>query len=217
MLTETIDLDGIRLGLVDTAGIRTSGDEVELEGVSRARRAAEIADLVIFMLDRSRPLEDIDRALLHETAGAARIVVMNKVDLPAAWSAAALGLVASRADKQKQEARSKKQEGGWVGLSLKTGAGFDEVRAAMLAALDVGEPLRDAPIISNVRHEALIRDARESIARALANLDEAGESAREDLVLADLGDARRAFEEVTGRRTSEDLLRRIFERFCIGK
>jgi len=77
--------------------------------------------------------------------------------------------------------------------------------------------LRDAPIVSNVRHEALLRRAREAIARAIANVEEAGESASEDLVLADLQDARRAFEEITGRRTTEDLLRRIFERFCVGK
>ena len=61
MLRETIDLDGIRLGLVDTAGIRASGDEVEREGVVRARGAASVADLVVLVLDRSRPLEEIDR------------------------------------------------------------------------------------------------------------------------------------------------------------
>ncbi len=202
MLTETIDLDGIRLGLVDTAGIRAGGDEVELEGVSRARRAAEIADLVILMLDRSRPLEDVDRALLRETANAPRVAVINKCDLPAAWDAEEL-----------PGARSADS----LSLSLKTGAGFDGLRAAMRAALDVGEPLRDAPIVSNVRHEALLRDAHESIARALANIDEAGESASEELVLADLREARRAFEEITGRRTTEDVLQRIFERFCVGK
>jgi tRNA modification GTPase len=122
---------------------------------------------------------------------------------------------------------------GAVHLSLKTGSGVDELRAAMRAALEVTEPLRDAPIVSNVRHETLLRQARESIARAIDNLRQAGpstkleagpstrlgagESASEELVLADIADGRRALEEVTGRRTSEDLLRRIFEKFCIGK
>jgi tRNA modification GTPase len=94
---------------------------------------------------------------------------------------------------------------------------MDELRAALRAALDVEEPLRDAPMITNVRHERLLRQARESVARAIDNLGQAGESASEELVLADIAEARRAFEEVTGRRTSEDILRRIFERFCIGK
>ncbi len=292
MLTETIDLDGIRLGLVDTAGIRAGGDEVELEGVLRARRAAEIADLVILMLDCSRPLEDVDRGLLRETASAPRVVVINKCDLPAAWSvedladattlserpAGSPSLGPAHASRQNAapgfgrqqagppfgtppgsrplrsvlqtdaerlgsraramnprpadvpaaadnggrtspspEPRTPNPESGAIALSLKTGAGFDEVRAAMRAALDVGEPLRDAPIVSNVRHEVLLRDARESIARGAANVEAAGESASEELVLADLREARRAFEEITGRRTTEDVLRRVFERFCVGK
>ena len=104
-----------------------------------------------------------------------------------------------------------------VVLSLKTGAGVDELRAAMRAAIDVVEPLRDAPVVTNVRHDALLRQAREALHRAIDNLTEAGESASEELVLADLGDARRAFEDVTGRRTTEDVLTRIFERFCMGK
>jgi tRNA modification GTPase len=105
----------------------------------------------------------------------------------------------------------------WVLVSLKTGAGLDELRAAMREALNVAEPLRDAPMVTNVRHETLLRQAREALARAMANLEEAGESASEELVLADLADARGALEEVTGTRTAEDVLQRIFERFCVGK
>ena len=110
-------------------------------------------------------------------------------------------------------------------MSVKTGEGIDALRAAMRNALEVEEPRRDAPMVTNVRHETLLRQAREAIARALENMAQAGgstepgmgESASEELVLADIADARRAFEEVTGKRTTEDLLRRIFERFCIGK
>ena len=252
MLRETIDLDGIRLGLVDTAGIRASDDEVEREGVMRARGAAGVADLVVLVLDQSRPLEDVDRALMRETAAAARVVVVNKIDLAPAWPAEELGLLVRGAEDQKQESRSKNQEAGSqkaeerqdppqsrvtrgscgytnpesripnpehqaVLVSLKTGAGLRELRAAMREALDVAEPLRDEPMVTNVRHEALLRQAHEAIRRAMANLEEAGESASEELVLADLADARGALEEVTGKRTTEDLLRRIFEKFCIGK
>ncbi len=280
MLTETIDLDGIRLGLVDTAGIRASGDEIEREGVSRARRAAEVADLVILVLDRSWPLEDVDRDLLAETAAASRVVVVNKCDLPAAWEVSHLSRPrapmggsphgpSNQADRR-QSAKRFEGAGVPVGcrrgappaadrtpemrfaglrerdragncpaapcgeatgfisggeepvprpleLSLKSGAGFDELRAAMHAALDCGDPARDAPMVTNVRHEALLRDARDSVERALASLEAGGESASEELVLADLALARHALEEVTGKRTAEDVLRRIFERFCVGK
>ena len=92
MLRETIDFEGIRLGLVDTAGIRASDDEVEREGVARARGAASVADLVVLVLDRSRPLEDSDRALLREAAASRRVVVVNKIDLPPAWTAELDGL-----------------------------------------------------------------------------------------------------------------------------
>ena len=294
MLRETIDLDGIRLGLVDTAGIRASDDEVEREGVMRARGAAGVADLVVLVLDQSRPLEDIDRALMRETASSPRIVVVNKIDLLAdVAGATSFGWHRDwvrGSEGQNQESRSKNQEarsqkagrktetrhrsgrpalsnprfrlrsGGWprrlharlrraqgvpsmprgagrtgeghprtdgnasdrtraelVLVSLKTAAGLRELRAAMRAVLDLAEPLRDAPMVTNVRHEALLRQAREAIRRAMANLEEAGESASEELVLADLADARGALEEVTGKRTTEDVLRRIFEKFCIGK
>jgi tRNA modification GTPase len=237
MLSETIDFDGIRLGLVDTAGIRVSSDEVEQEGAWRARRAATIADLVVLVLDLSRPLEEMDLALLRETANSSRVIILNKADLPPAWKVDDAdeyfrrsrgvsprmreGQATPRDDRGAEAPRLRRTEGDGpadpVVLSLKTGAGVDELRAAMRAALDVVEPLRDAPVVTNVRHDALLRQTREALQRAIDNLAEAGESASEELVLADLGDARRALEEVTGRRTTEDVLKRIFERFCIGK
>ena len=116
MLRETIDLDGIRLGLVDTAGIRASDDEVEREGVMRARGAAGVADLVVLVLDQSRPLEDVDRALMRETASSPRIVVVNKIDLPPAWTARELEAASRdsgpgsgfRNQEENREARSQK-------------------------------------------------------------------------------------------------------------
>jgi tRNA modification GTPase len=220
MLRETIDLDGLRLGLVDTAGIRVSEDEVEQEGVVRARKAAAAADLVILVLDRSRPFEDIDIALIRETAAAPRIVVVNKIDLPAAWTPGDLAAGASdpvRSRIPNPQSPTPNPKTGIVHLSLKTREGLDELRAAMRAALDVAEPLRDTVMVTNVRHETLLRQARESLARAIENIGQVAESASEELVLADIADARHAFEDVTGKRTSEDVLRRVFERFCIGK
>ena len=106
---------------------------------------------------------------------------------------------------------------GVIRLSMKSGVGVADLRAAMRAALDVAEPLRDSVMVTNVRHETLLRQARESLARAIENLEQVAESASEELVLADIADARHAFEDVTGKRTTEDLLRRIFEKFCVGK
>lgn len=221
LLRETIDFEGVRLGLVDTAGIRHTEDEIEREGVARARGAGGVADLVLLVLDRSRPLDDEDRALLRDAAGTPpRVVVVNKGDLPAAWGPGDVF-------REPGPARAD-----WAGLSpvevsLKTGEGMEALRAAMREALGMApaggsgaaapEPLRDAPIVSNVRHAALLEGARASLDRAIANLRAAGEQASEELVIADLVEVRRAFEDVTGRRTSEDLLRHIFANFCIGK
>ena len=82
LVTERTDMGGLMLALVDTAGVRESSDVVEQEGVARARAAAGVAELVLVMLDRSRPLDEDDRAVLRDTERSRRLVVVNKSDLP---------------------------------------------------------------------------------------------------------------------------------------
>jgi tRNA modification GTPase len=100
-------------------------------------------------------------------------------------------------------------------VSATTGEGLDHLRLAVTAALDV-EPLRDRPQITNVRHAALLERAVAALTRA-REAAEAATPTPEEFVLADLQDARRALEEMTGRRTADDLLAHIFSRFCVGK
>jgi tRNA modification GTPase len=200
LLREAVDFDGVRLSLVDTAGIRDVQDEVEREGVARARRVHEVADLVCVVLDGSRPLERDDEEILAQEGKTPRLVIVNKVDLPRAWPAGEVELTGIAME-----------------VSLKTGAGLSALRDAIGRALDVGEPRVEEPLVTNIRHEVLLRAARESLDRALSGVEAMGERFREELVLADLAAARRAFDEVVGKRTSEDVLRAIFERFCIGK
>ena len=100
-------------------------------------------------------------------------------------------------------------------VSAITGDGLDALRAAIVAALVEREELRDPPAISNIRHLALVDEARDARrARANAAL---GAGATEELVLTDLAAARHALEEITGARTADDLLAHIFRRFCVGK
>ena len=91
---------------------------------------------------------------------------------------------------------------------------MDDVRSAILQELGGGVEWRDPPAVSNLRHLHLLERAAASLARAEAAENEA---APEEFVLSDLQQARAALEEITGRRTSDDLLRHIFERFCVGK
>ncbi len=197
LLTETAEVDGLPLTLVDTAGIRPTADAVESEGVARARGALQVAAAVLLVLDRSRALDDEDRALLHETAAADRVVVVNKADRPPVWDAADLPTA-----------------GPHVTVSLRDEADPAGLRRALADLLWAGEPLRDTPTLSNLRHIVLVERAAAALARAADGADAA---APEELLLADLQDARAALEEVTGKRTADDVLQRIFERFCIGK
>ena len=197
LLTETVEIDGLPVTLVDTAGIRRTADAVEAEGVARARGALEVAAAVLLVLDRSRQLEVADRELLRETADADRVVVINKADQPARW-----------------EATDLRNPGPQVTVSLRDGGDLGSLRDALAKVLWAGEPLRDTPTLSNLRHILLVEQAAAALARAAGAAEAA---APEELILADLQDARGAFEEVTGKRTAEDVLQRIFERFCIGK
>jgi tRNA modification GTPase len=195
VLTERVDVGGIPVTLVDTAGLRDTTDAIEVEGVERAYQARRVAALTIVVVDGNQPIAEADRRIVAESP-APRIVVSSKTDLPHAWTAAEL-----------------KGED-VIELSVKTGAGLNVLRERMVGGLTDRETLRDVPSISNVRHLDLVNRASDSLQAAMYGID-AG--ATEELILTDLGAARRALEELTGRRTPEDLLRHIFERFCIGK
>jgi tRNA modification GTPase len=200
LLTEVVEFDGVPVTLVDTAGIRETEDTVESEGVSRARGALGVAAAVVLVLDRSRPLDAEDRELLRETRSTDRVLVVNKADLPACWHADDLAPLAS--DRPA------------VTISLRDDTDTEKLRRAIGDVLWSGEQLRDPPTLSNLRHIRLVEGARSALVRAV----EAAEAAApEELVLADLQEARVAFEEVTGKRTADDVLHRIFSQFCIGK
>ena len=197
LVTEVVDLDGLRVTLVDTAGMRETDDAVEAEGVARSKGARAVADLTIVVLDGSRPLDDSDERIVDETMGSKRLIAVNKSDLPEVWPAL-----------------------GWpsptVAVAATTGAGLDMLRREIARAGDV-ETLTDRPGMSNMRHVGLLRAAHEALTRARRALDAEGGALSEEFVLADLQQARAALEEITGRRTSDDVLAHIFSRFCIGK
>jgi tRNA modification GTPase len=191
LITEIVDIHGFRVTLIDTAGVRDTCDVIESQGVARSRGAIAVADLVLYVADRSEP--PAPTALSIDVRDDQRmLIVANKSDLPAAWS---------RSDA--------------VDVSSMTGAGLDGLRDRMLAILDVD--LAERPEITNVRHATLIEQAHEALRRAGSAALADGQSMPEEFVLADLQEARAALEEITGRRTPDDVLAHIFERFCIGK
>jgi tRNA modification GTPase len=194
MLTERVDIGGLAITLVDTAGLRESPDAIEVEGILRARQAQQVAALTIVVIDHSAPLADEDLEIVRG-AGLTAVVVAAKGDLPPAWDLDAV-------------------QRGVVEVSALTGEGVDALRRRIVSVLTDREELRDAPAISNLRHVALVERAHDALMHAIGLL---AEGATEELVLTDINAARRSLEEITGTRTADDLLHHIFSKFCVGK
>jgi tRNA modification GTPase len=184
--------------LVDTAGLRRVEDPLESEGVRRAEQARAEADLVLLVLDGSRPMQASERAALQrareEGERERTVVVMNKCDLEPAE-----GWELPDADVLK--------------VSALTGEGMGRLREALRDCLVGAGPLED-PIITDARHARALRLASEALGAAAAALES---GLTEEIVLEDLREARNELAGITGEFTGEDLYDRIFSTFCIGK
>ncbi|MFO8061197.1 MAG: tRNA uridine-5-carboxymethylaminomethyl(34) synthesis GTPase MnmE [Bacillota bacterium] len=208
VLEETLVVRGVPLLLTDTAGVRQGSDRAEEMGVRRAQEAARGAELILAMFDDSiEPTEDDRRVAdqLNAIEGARIIAVVNKIDLRvgAVSDASITELVGVKIPV--------------VRLSARTREGLDDLEAAIFE-LVVGE---DGPgadwegvVIGNARHEEALRRARGALEDAAVGL-EGGLPA--DLVSIDLRECLEALGAITGEAAGEDLLDRIFSKFCVGK
>ena len=178
-----------------------AADPVEREGVRRASSAAAAADLLLVIFDISAPFGPGDADLLRDTGGRPRILVANKCDCPCAWQVAALAGNGSAVCE----------------ISALTGAGVDALLAIVSERLGAVPETAASPLVTNERHIDLMRRCTAALGRAAGTVEHFGNRAPEELLLVDLNDAREALDEISGRRTPEDVLERIFERFCIGK
>jgi tRNA modification GTPase len=198
LIEEAIDLGGVLVHLVDTAGIRDTEDPVEHEGIKRSWSAQEQADLRVIVLDGSRPLTADDHRLMDQAAEMRHVIVINKADLPAQISPTAVKPVSV-----------------CIAVSAKTGDGVEDLRLAIRAQLIGGGPeTADGVLVTNVRHQTALTRAHESLVEATSSIKD--EMAAE-LVAVDLRAAADALGEITGAITNEEILSRIFSTFCIGK
>jgi len=174
LVTERIDLAGLLVTLVDTAGVRPTADAVEGEGIARAQGAAGVADLTLVVVDRSTgPWPDPYLGQTIDKQDLRYVLVLNKADLPPAVSVQ-----------------------GAVSVSATTGLGLDDLRRRLVEALDA-DVQADQPAITNVRHIDLLKRANAALGRAHEAAAGDGSGHSEEFVLADLQEARAALEEVT--------------------
>jgi len=195
LVREQIDLHGLPLNIVDTAGLRDSGDEVEAEGIRRTRRELGRADHALVIVDSATAGEgDVQELLQGLPEGLAYTVVRNKVDLSG-------------------EAAGFDVQSNVVGISAVTGAGLDDLRRHLESQLGY-QPAAEGAIIARQRHLQSLHKARKHYTAARAALVDlsAGELMADELL-----QVQNALAEITGQFSSDDLLGRIFESFCIGK
>ena len=193
---ETVKVGGVKLRLIDTAGIRETADTVEAIGVERSRKAVENADMVIFVCDGSKPLDVEDEAIIDLCCDRENAVALiNKTDL---------GQVVVPGDLPFMNV---------VEVCAGTGEGL-ELFADVVEMLFGGETPCDGSVLTNARQYDAIRRAHDAMERSLKGLRL---GLTPDMVLIDVENAMEAMGEVTGATVREDITARIFERFCVGK
>ena len=202
VVEEALNIGGIPVRALDTAGIRETTDAVEVIGVERAKAAVASADVVVAVLDAGAGVTDADAAFLASLAGRLVVVAANKAD-------------SGGAGETLQLARHALPDAPGVAVAAITGAGLTELRAA-LGTLLGGDGLTDgdAPVVTAARHADALRRAAESLARASETL--AAELPAE-LIAVDAHAALSALGEITGATAREEIIAGIFARFCIGK
>lgn len=198
VLEVPVTIRGIPLRLADTAGIRESGDLIEKIGIERARKLAAQADLILLILDTSRPLSEEDQLLLENVSRDNVIVVLNKTDLPAVIDVEAISAKGFLHVRQ----ISALQEQGIEALK-------DDIENMFIS----GKFSPDATFISNQRHYQALVTAAGLLHQVAANWD----TLPLDLLALDLRQAWQTLGEITGSVWTENLLDSIFQRFCLGK
>ncbi|MBI1352797.1 MAG: tRNA uridine-5-carboxymethylaminomethyl(34) synthesis GTPase MnmE [Acidobacteria bacterium] len=192
VVSEVAQIGGIPVKLLDTAGIRATQDVAEAAGVERSWEALAGGDLILAVIDRSQPLEDADRELLHKARSTGRaLVAANKADLP---------------DVAQTEG---------LAVSAATGQGIDDLRRAIVDQARGGVELdQESGLITNVRHERLLAECAECLERARAAV---ATGTPHEMLLLDLYSALEPLDAITGATTIEEILGNIFSTFCIGK
>lgn len=201
VLEECVNVRGVPLKLVDTAGIRETNDKVEKIGVERSRKAIKTADLVLLVLDSSNPLSDEDRQLIKVTDEAKRIIILNKTDLPMQLDT--------------DELFNLVPEDQVIRTSATEGVGLDDLKEKISKLFFGGiESNQNSVIVTNARHIGLLNQAEEALDSVLQGLKD---GMPVDLVQIDMTRCWEFLGEITGDSYQDELLDQLFSQFCLGK
>lgn len=195
IIEECINIKGIPVRIIDTAGIRDAGDRAELEGVRRSLSAMREADLVLFVLDGSRELTEAERVMIEDIDPRKTIIVINKSDLQRSLSLNASGMTT-------------------VEVSAKTGAGISGLKQKIAQCILHGAAECPPGLVTNVRHVHALEQALSALNRFSTALER---DTPPEFLSVELHDALQALGEIVGITTPDEILDRIFSSFCIGK
>jgi tRNA modification GTPase len=202
VIEEVLNIHGIPVRLIDTAGLRKARDSIEQEGVRRAKERLVDSDFVLLMLDGSRALDEDDKEIFEEVKGKKRVVILNKDDLPQEISI--------------DEVKNRFMDDPMVSISALKSEGIDDLKKTIYTSL-VQRDVRATPehlIVANIRHKAALTEIKKYLSNAMKSMEE-GTSL--EFIAFEIRSALEAVGELVGETTSEEVLNRIFEQFCIGK
>ena len=202
VIEEVLNIYGIPVRLMDTAGLRKPVDSIEQEGVRRAKERVADSDFVLLMLDGSRALDDDDREIFAEIKGKKKVVALNKNDLPPRTSL--------------EEVKILFPKDPVISISALKNDGIDDLKQAIYSSL-IRREVRASPehlIVANIRHKTALTQVRDNLCNAAKGL-EGGISL--EFIAFEIRAALAALGDLVGETATEEVLDRIFEKFCIGK
>lgn len=205
VLEEQVRVGGIVLNLMDTAGIRETSDEIEKIGVDRALKYAEDADLILYVVDASRSLDENDEKILDYIYDRKFVILLNKSDLNVQITQEIL----------QNRIKEKYEESFIINISAKNGTGIEEFVEVLKKICFRGElRLNEEVYITNLRQKEALQRAREALGKVEESI---GMGMPEDFYSIDMMDAYEALGTITGETVGEDLINEIFSKFCMGK
>ncbi len=200
-IEEALSIRGIPIRLTDTAGIRQTEDRIEKIGIEKSKESFHRADLVIFMIDRSVPLNEEDLAIIRHLDDKRSIVVINKTDLPAAIDP--------------QEVRAMLPQAVIVEAAVGQHSGIEQIEDVIEELVYGGKvKQQDSVLVTNVRHTALLEEARQSLADAIGMAEQMQPL---EFLEIDVNHAYELLGEIIGEAVGDDIIEEVFARFCLGK